>query len=50
MLLFPFPLARNNENGNIEKRILIGCALCIIDTSLYSAGCKEKIVVDKAVF
>ena len=28
MLLFPFPLSRNNENGNIEKRILLGCAPC----------------------
>ena len=25
MLLFPHPFARNNENGNIESRILIGC-------------------------
>ena len=25
MLLFPLPLARNKENGNIEFRILIGC-------------------------
>ena len=24
--LFLFPLARNNENGNKERRILIGCA------------------------
>ena len=23
--LFPFPLARNKENGKIESRILIGC-------------------------
>ena len=23
-----FPLARNKENGNIESRILIDCALC----------------------
>ena len=28
MLLFSFPLARNNENGNIENRILIDCAPC----------------------
>ena len=28
MLLFPFPLTRNNENGNIENRIEIGCAPC----------------------
>jgi len=26
--LFSFPLAKNKENGNIESRILIGCALC----------------------
>ena len=25
-LFFPLPLARNNENGNIESRILRGCA------------------------
>ena len=25
MLLFPLPLARSKENGNIEFRILIGC-------------------------
>jgi len=24
--LFPFPLARNNENANIDSRILIGYA------------------------
>jgi len=28
LLLFPFPLARNKENGNIESRILIGFATC----------------------
>ena len=28
LLLFPLPLARNNQNGNIESRILIGCAPC----------------------
>ena len=31
------------ENGNIESRILIGCAP-------YSAGCEEKIAVDETVF
>ena len=25
LLLFPLPLARNKENGNIESKILIGC-------------------------
>ena len=25
MLLLPLPLARNNENGNTEFRLLIGC-------------------------
>ena len=47
--LFPFPLARNKENGNIESRILMGCEPCT-DTGLYSAGFKEKIDVDEAVF
>ena len=28
MLLFPLPLARNKENGNIKSKILIGCATC----------------------
>ena len=28
MLLYPLPLARNRDNGNIENRVLIGCALC----------------------
>jgi len=28
MHLFPFPLARNKNNGNIESRILIVCAPC----------------------
>ena len=28
MLLFHFPLVGNKENGNIESRILIGCAPC----------------------
>ena len=28
MVLLPLPLARNKENGNIESRILIGCAPC----------------------
>ena len=28
MLLFPFHLARNKENGNIESRILIDCSPC----------------------
>jgi len=49
VLLFPFPLARNKENGSIESRILIGCEPCN-DTGLYSAGFKEKIDVDEAVF
>ena len=46
---FPLPLARNKENGSIESRILIGCEPCN-DTGLYSAGFKEKIDVDEAVF
>jgi len=28
MFLFPLPLARNKEKGNIESRIMIGCAPC----------------------
>jgi len=28
LFLFPFPLSRNKENGNMESRILIGCAPC----------------------
>ena len=50
MLLFPFPLARNKENGNIKRRILIGCAPCtMIPVYTLSAG-KEKIAVDEAIF
>jgi len=30
MLLFPLPLARNKENGNIKSKILIGCAPCTL--------------------
>ena len=37
--LFPFSLARNKENGNIESGILIGCAPCtmILDYTLLAA-------------
>ena len=44
--LFLFPLARNNENGNIENRILIAIHYV---TGVILCGCKEKIAVDQAV-
>ena len=47
MLLFPLPLARNKENGNIENRFQ--CTKHY-DSGSYSAGCEEKIDVDKAIF
>jgi len=39
--LFPFPLARNNENGNKESRILIGCAPCTM-IPVYSLPAARK--------
>ena len=49
MLLFPLPFARNKENGNIESRIPRLCTMHY-ETGLYSAGCKEMVAVDEAVF
>ena len=49
LLLFPFSLARNKENGNIESWILRLCTMQYY-IGLYSAGCKEKIAIDETVF
>ena len=49
MLLFPLPLARKRGNGNIESNTNRLCTMHF-EAGLYSAGCKEMIAVDKAVF
>ena len=41
MLLFPLPFARNKETGNIENRILLGCAPCMIQVYTLQAARKR---------
>ena len=49
MFRFLLPLVRNKENGSRKQNPDRLCTLHY-DTGLFSADCKEKIAVDKAVF
>jgi len=42
--LFPFPLARNKEYGNIESRILMGCAPCTMITVYTLPAARERLL------
>jgi len=42
--LFPFPLARNKENGNIENRILIGYAPFTMIPAYTLPGVKKRLM------
>ena len=49
MLLFPFPFARNKENGNIESRILIGCIPYTIKPVYTLPAARKRLPYSKAL-